>query len=431
MTHFPPATLGAALVPVGRTRSRLARWKRKLATSPATAKIAIVGDSTAEETNYPWPYSRLRTYWMQPGMALGGMQSANLIEGGNSGLSLQNWLGGSAVDFTPAALWAAAPDLAIFRFLTNDTRLGTRTQAQMTADVQTLIDLTTANLPGADIVLTVPPTFTTTVVGQDFLGGATLAQAQARADAMRAALLGFTDAYPHVLVLDSGGDVYGTRVGATSPLMTDQLHPNQTGQERWADYVAPIIGLDRARPVDAPDSYRWQIVGRVSSGGNGFIDLDTLDASGVRGKEWPLTASDLLYIPGFAAYPLTLTGATFAASGNNVRVLKGGTDFTGVAANTMVVAVGNHPREGVTGGRTEVTIDPGSIAASSTLDVTATVTGAATQMGVVAQPPTSVSAGLMWQAWVTATDTVTLRFFNPTAGAIDPPSGVWKFWLAR
>jgi lysophospholipase L1-like esterase len=208
MTHFPPATLGAALVPVGRTRSRLARWKRKLATSPATAKIAIVGDSTAEETNYPWPYSRLRTYWMQPGMALGGMQSANLIEGGNSGLSLQNWLGGSAVDFTPAALWAAAPDLAIFRFLTNDTRLGTRTQAQMTADVQTLIDLTTANLPGADIVLTVPPTFTTTVVGQDFLGGATLAQAQARADAMRAALLGFTDAYPHVLVLDSGGDVY-------------------------------------------------------------------------------------------------------------------------------------------------------------------------------------------------------------------------------
>jgi hypothetical protein len=213
--------------------------------------------------------------------------------------------------------------------------------------------------------------------------------------------------------------------------MTDQLHPNQTGQERWADYVAPIVGLDRARPVDAPDSYRWQIVGRVSSGGNGFIDLDTLDASGVRGKEWPLTASDLLYIPGFAAYPLTLTGATFAASGNNVRVLKGGTDFTGVAANTMVVAVGNHPREGVTGGRTEVTIDPGSIAASSTLDVTATVTGAATQMGVVAQPPTNVSAGLMWQAWATATDTVTIRFFNPTAGAIDPPSGVWKFWLAR
>ena len=35
------------------------------------------------------------------------------------------------------------------------------------------------------------------------------------------------------------------------------------------------------------------------------------------------------------------------------------------------------------------------------------------------------SSQLIWSAFVSATDTVTCRVFNPTAGALDPPASDW------
>lgn len=76
--------------------------------------------------------------------------------------------------------------------------------------------------------------------------------------------------------------------------------------------------------------------------------------------------------------------------------------------------------------RASAVLDFPSIAAGATATLTVTVKGAAvgddTLHGFIAAP----TAGLSWHAWVSATDTVTLRATNVTAGAIDPASATFR-----
>lgn len=78
------------------------------------------------------------------------------------------------------------------------------------------------------------------------------------------------------------------------------------------------------------------------------------------------------------------------------------------------------------------TLDFGSVAAQSFADLTITVTGAATgdcvSLGV---PTASVTAGIVYSAWVSATNTVTVRAHNYTAGPLDPASGSFKAAIVR
>jgi hypothetical protein len=74
------------------------------------------------------------------------------------------------------------------------------------------------------------------------------------------------------------------------------------------------------------------------------------------------------------------------------------------------------------------TLDFGSTAASSSADLTITVTGAADGDAVsLGVPNGSVNGNSCYTAWVSATNTVTVRFNNyQTVGAIDPASGTFK-----
>lgn len=70
------------------------------------------------------------------------------------------------------------------------------------------------------------------------------------------------------------------------------------------------------------------------------------------------------------------------------------------------------------------TLDFPSTAANSKQDLTVTVTGA--ELGdpvILGVPNGSVPAGGVFDAWVSAVDTVTVRYANNTAGALDPASG--------
>lgn len=77
-------------------------------------------------------------------------------------------------------------------------------------------------------------------------------------------------------------------------------------------------------------------------------------------------------------------------------------------------------------------LDFGSIAAQSHVDLTVTATGAVAgdcvSLGV---PTASVTAGVVYSAWVSAADTVTVRANNYTAGALDPASGSFKVAILR
>jgi len=73
------------------------------------------------------------------------------------------------------------------------------------------------------------------------------------------------------------------------------------------------------------------------------------------------------------------------------------------------------------------TLDFGSTAAQNSTDLTITVTGAADgDIVSVGMPNASTNANSCFTAWVSAANTVTVRFNNYSGGTIDPASGTFK-----
>ena len=72
------------------------------------------------------------------------------------------------------------------------------------------------------------------------------------------------------------------------------------------------------------------------------------------------------------------------------------------------------------------TLDFASIAAAGSADLTITVAGAATNNVVSLGLPAAPTAGLVFQAFVSAANTVTVRATNITAGAVDAVSATYS-----
>jgi hypothetical protein len=67
----------------------------------------------------------------------------------------------------------------------------------------------------------------------------------------------------------------------------------------------------------------------------------------------------------------------------------------------------------------------GSIGAAAQADLTITVTGAAVGDEVVMALPAAPAAGLIFNAFVSATNTVTIRASNITAAPVDPAAATF------
>jgi len=82
--------------------------------------------------------------------------------------------------------------------------------------------------------------------------------------------------------------------------------------------------------------------------------------------------------------------------------------------------------------KVEVTFDPASVAAATTVTQSVSVTGVSTTDIVLIQKPTT-DAGILVQAIAvpTAKDTVDVTFANVTAGAIDPGSETYTFIIIK
>lgn len=83
--------------------------------------------------------------------------------------------------------------------------------------------------------------------------------------------------------------------------------------------------------------------------------------------------------------------------------------------------------------RGSVTINPASVAANTVASQTFTLTGAATGDSLTLNPPAAgLTAGLLvLQSFVSATDTITVVFFNTTGSPIDQASGTWTYQTTR
>lgn len=77
---------------------------------------------------------------------------------------------------------------------------------------------------------------------------------------------------------------------------------------------------------------------------------------------------------------------------------------------------------------TTATLDFPSINAGAVAVLTVTIRGATPGPAslVLLGPPSTIEAGLMWSGFVSANDTVSIRLFNGTAGAINPASASWR-----
>lgn len=80
----------------------------------------------------------------------------------------------------------------------------------------------------------------------------------------------------------------------------------------------------------------------------------------------------------------------------------------------------------------DITIDPASIAASTTVEQDFTVAGLGQNDIVISLTKPTLTAGIgVGNVRVKAADTLSVTFINTTAGAIDPPSETYKLVVIR
>lgn len=131
---------------------------------------------------------------------------------------------------------------------------------------------------------------------------------------------------------------------------------------------------------------------------------------------------------GTAGYSLIYADVTEAATGSGSKYLLnllvgGSTKFNVSNAGELTFNSGSTIKKVLTA---TATIDFTSIAAGATQEQTITVTGAATGDTVELGLPSTLDAGLMATGYVSAADTVKIRLFNTTGGAIDPASATYR-----
>lgn len=80
-----------------------------------------------------------------------------------------------------------------------------------------------------------------------------------------------------------------------------------------------------------------------------------------------------------------------------------------------------------------VSINPASLAAGASADESVTISGVAVNDRVILNPPTAgLTAGLhITGVWVSAANTVKVRLYNSTGGAIDEAAGTWSYLVIR
>ena len=185
--------------------------------------------------------------------------------------------------------------------------------------------------------------------------------------------------------------------------------------------VGDLIGHDGTNWVladaDARVPAQFIAMESVAAGGNVAVcqagALYDADAPYTAGADQYLSATAAAHAGTIPALSTTLTLAQ--------RIGKA------VATDTIVFDL--TPR-GPTVLRGQATVDPASLGAASVANTAVTVTGVLSGDVVEPIPPAAFEAVAV-QSAIASANTVTLRLVNGSAGAIDPASATWSFYVAR
>ncbi len=188
---------------------------------------------------------------------------------------------------------------------------------------------------------------------------------------------------------------------------------------------------------------RWGNIGIQAKADSMFLTTENLDSIGVNEVLTVVSKfSDRAYVEfrsgsGTALadgdkgdITVSASGATWSLDNNVVGSPQ--LASTAVVASTYALATIVVDQDGriqdATNGvlAASATLDFPATTAGGTQDLTITVTGAIDGDPVTLGAPNgSVGSGLYF-AWVSASNTVTVRFYNPTGGSINPTSGTFK-----
>lgn len=141
------------------------------------------------------------------------------------------------------------------------------------------------------------------------------------------------------------------------------------------------------------------------------------------GAQWAAATHNVL-----SATHTDATAAT-AVRGDIITAQGSSPKWTRLAKGTQGQALimgANEPAWGSAGLSTTTTLDFGATGSGTSSDLTITVTGAAVGDTVLLALPASPNANTCFTAWVSATDTVKVRFNNYSSGSVDPALATYK-----
>jgi len=170
-----------------------------------------------------------------------GQVTGSILNFGNNGATLRGMLAGDVL-YPASLVCSEKPDLLIIRGpLINDVRLGRRNLSQAeTLEKEALAQFRKC-IPNAAILLTTENSLLTTDTGEHWVQPN--ANAQKYTNIMHDAVMAMKGIYANVEVLDVMAIVYGTNCPASSPLMSNQLHPSAKGQHKESGALLDVIGV--------------------------------------------------------------------------------------------------------------------------------------------------------------------------------------------
>lgn len=224
---------------------KLTNWLYKFASSPTTAKMAFVGDSTSDLTGNAGNLLTAMNKYIVLGDVLDGFSTAsNMPNYGNTGQTITGFISDAGTKGLAAVATAATGlDLIVFSYGINDIRQNLLTKDQLKDKIILCINTIRTAAPNIDIVLRMPNSFLAKTVSDGYIQagsyGSTQAAAQAQTDIIYYAYKELEGYWDNVVSFHSQDLIFPRTCQATSTIMTDEIHPDYTfiGKE-----IVKIIG---------------------------------------------------------------------------------------------------------------------------------------------------------------------------------------------
>jgi hypothetical protein len=199
---------------------------------------------------------------------------------------------------------------------------------------------------------------------------------------------------------------------ADNDVLTLRVNQNGTGTGATLNFMSET----------GTDARLGQIIARRTSTLNGYTDFDFTSWNGTGPQSRMKLIGGASGAGGLAIYATTASTSTTTGA----LTVAGGAGINGrTSTSTLNVGATNGTTADLIASAT-ATLDFPSISAGGSEDLTITVTGASVGDSVHLGLPAAPAAGIVFSAFVSAANTITVRASNITGSPVDPASATYR-----